>query len=80
MIIIVITMIIIVVIIIRCSIHLLVGQILDRLLQVTDGLLQLLYLRLLGVVVPGFELVVFRSCSTMSCLFVAEKLIVYQYF
>ena len=55
--IIVITMIIIVVIIIRCSIHLLVGQILDRHLQVLDGLLLLLELRLLGAVVPGFELV-----------------------
>ena len=57
MIIIVITMIIIVVIIIRCSIHLLVGQILDRHLQVLDGLLLLLELRLLGAVVPVAEFV-----------------------
>ena len=71
---------IIIIIIIRCSIHLLCGQNLVRHLQVLDGLLLLLELRLLGVVIPGFDLVVFRSCSTMSCLFVAEKLIVYQYF
>ena len=71
---------IIIVIITRCSIHLLGGQNLVRHLQVLDGLLLLLELRLLGVVIPGFDLVVFRSCSTMSCLFVAEKLIVYQYF
>ena len=48
-------MIIIVIIIIKCSIHLLVGQILVRHLQVLDGLLLLLELRLLGAVVPGAE-------------------------
>ena len=61
---------------IRCVIRLqvadLLGQSLVRRLQVLDGLLMLLELRLLVVVVPGVELVVSRSCSFVSCLFVAE--------